>query len=60
MMKTLTLNDIRPKERQYLAAAVIVVCCTLVLATRSIIFSQATSYISLQCSFKFFYLKIKV
>ena len=57
MMKTLTLNDIRPKERQYL---VIVVCCTLVLATQSIIFSQATSYISLQCSFKFFYLKIKV
>ena len=29
MMKTLTLNDIRPKERQYLAAAVI--CCVLYL-----------------------------
>ena len=25
MMKTLTLNDVGPKERQYLAAAVIVV-----------------------------------
>ena len=52
MMKTLTLSDIGSKMRQYLAAAVVVVCCTLFKATQSIIFSQAASHISLPCFFK--------